>query len=104
MEDLDGWVFVEWSRANSEELVKGVNFPPICCTPKCCLRLELYMKFLVLRRRQEKLKETIEIDRLEETILQTMNTEYRKGWKNTGECTEVCQYYAFFRDCSTDGR
>ena len=39
------------------------------------------MKFLVLRRRQENLRKQSEIDRLEETILQTMNTEYRKGGK-----------------------
>ena len=27
LEDLDGWVFIEWSKANDPEYTKGVNFP-----------------------------------------------------------------------------
>ena len=27
LENLEGWVFVEWSKANDPEFIKGVNFP-----------------------------------------------------------------------------
>ena len=27
LENLKGWIFVEWSKANDEEFIKGVNFP-----------------------------------------------------------------------------
>lgn len=27
LEDLEGWVFVDWSKANDEDFVKGVNYP-----------------------------------------------------------------------------
>ena len=27
LEDLDGWVFIEWSGCNSREFLRGVNFP-----------------------------------------------------------------------------
>lgn len=94
LERLDGWQFVEWSKAN--ELVNDVNYPTNMVYSKALKaasnlynRTELYIK-------GEKIAKTV--------LEQSFNGEFfcdnaiRKNGKLklSGECTEVCQYYAFF--------
>lgn len=94
LEKLDGWQFVEWSKAN--ELVNDVNYPTnmlYSSALKAVANLydkpELYVK-------GEKIVKTV--------LKQSFNGEFfcdnavRKNGELdlTGECTEVCQYYAFF--------
>lgn len=96
LEDLPGWVFVEWSRANDPDLVCGVNYPsnmlysgaleaagrlyndPALLHKACTLRQ---------RVREFSFNGKFFVDnsvRKDGFLVQTANT------------TEVCQYYAFF--------
>lgn len=97
LEKLECWVFVEWSRAN--ELTQDVNYPTNM----------LYAATLAAAGRLYDCKEwSAKADTLQEKLRERSfdgrffvdNAVYKDGiLKNSGESTEVCQYYAFF--CGT---
>lgn len=99
LENLDGWVFVEWSRANDEDLINGINFPSnmmYYLALKCAG--ELY-KDESLIKKSEALKAVI--------LEQSYNGEFFCDNANPNSdstlpmITEVCQYYAFFTGIAT---
>lgn len=99
LEKLDGWNFVEWSKAN--DLVNDVNYPTnMLYAAALEVVSRLYSRSDLLEK-GEKIKEMI--------LKQSFNGEFfcdnavRKKGKLvlTGECTEVCQYYAFFFGVAT---
>lgn len=101
LENLDGWIFLEWSCANDENLVSGVNFPTNM----------LYMRMLVAAATlygEHKWSE--QADQLRTVIRKRSfqngfytDHEHREGqsYINPDICTEVCQYYAFFTGVAT---
>lgn len=101
LENLDGWIFVEWSRANSEELVKGVNFPTNMLYAKMLSAVGELYKISGFTEKAVKLKSIIRNRSLKGRYFTDHEHRTPKGWKNTGECTEVCQYYAFFSEVAT---
>ena len=94
LEKLDGWQFVEWSKAN--DLVNDVNYPSNM----------LYSRALkAVANMYNKPELRIKGDKIVKTVLEkSFNGEFfcdnavrQNGvLVNTNECTEVCQYYAFF--------
>lgn len=94
LEHLDGWGFVEWSKAN--DLVQDVNYPTNM----------LYSAALrTLSRLYDRPDLAEKADRIKATVLaQSFNGRFfvdnavRRDGRlvSSGECTEVCQYYAFF--------
>jgi len=96
LENLPGWVFVEWSRANDADLVCGVNYPSNMLYSgalEAAGRLygdqSMIDKAYVLRQtvREYGFNGKFFVDnsvRKDGELVQTANT------------TEVCQYYAFF--------
>ena len=100
LEDLPGWIFVEWSEAN--KLVRNVNYPSNMT----------YAEFLASVARIYGDGEcAAEAERVRETVR-------RQSWTGewfcdnavrgddgklslSGECTETCQYYAFFFKTAT---
>lgn len=96
LENLDGWVFVEWSRANDEALTSGVNFPTNMLYYLMLICVSELYKDVVIRNKAFHLKHMIR----EHSIRGFFYTDHagREDGKyiNTGESTEVCQYYAFF--------
>lgn len=101
LENLEGWVFVEWSRANAADVVQDVNFPSNM----------LYMRMLSataglygdeeLKKKAERMRLVLR-ERSKKGIFYTDNERRtQKGLFNPGNCTEVCQYYAFFTGIAT---
>ena len=103
LENLDGWIFLEWSRANDADVVAGVNYPTNM-TYAGTLRAigELYGDGELVEK----------ADRIIETVRRqsydadkgffTDNAVRRDGrLTSTGVTTEVCQYYAFFFGAGT---
>jgi alpha-L-rhamnosidase len=94
LEKLQGWVFVEWSKAN--DFVQDVNYPSnMLYSAALASAAKLYGNNL-WSQKSENIRQTI--------IQQSFNGEFfidnalrengkRKRTENT---TEVCQYYAFF--------
>lgn len=103
LEKLEKWVFVEWSKAN--ELVQDVSFAS-------------NMLYVGYKRAMAQLyndtQQKAEADRLTETIRTMARCENGFFCDNavrvngqlvlSGECTEACQYYAFFFDVATPQR
>ncbi len=102
LERLKGWVFVEWSHAN--DLVQDINFP----TNMLYARMLQAMAFLygdgALSDRAERLRETVRRRSFNGQFF-TDNEVLRDGVPvSSGECTETCQYYAFFTGTATPER
>ena len=100
LEKLPSWVFVEWSQAN--KLVQDVNYPSNM----------IWAEVLDVMNRLYGMPElAVEAERVRETVR-------RQSWTGewfcdnavrqadgtlslSGECTETCQYYAFFFRAAT---
>ncbi len=100
LERLSSWVFVEWSHANS--LVQDVNFPTnmlYARTKRAAARLYGDASLTVEA-------EAIEAYIRDKTIVNGFFCDNALRTENgaltlSGECTEVCQYYAFFMNVAT---
>ena len=102
LEDLEGWVFIEWSKA--AEFTNGVNF---CVNMLYALTLEtvgkLYRDEAALQRAarmREKIRE-LSFDGQFFTDHAVRKEGVLTPAKDT---TEVCQYYAFFTETATPER
>lgn len=101
LEKLERWVFVEWSKAN--DLVQDVNFPSnflYAAMKKTMGRL--YHDDALLREGEALLKTAREWS-LSGGGKFFCDNAVRKDGKLvlSGECTEVCQYYAFYFGAAT---
>lgn len=96
LENLEAWVFVEWSKANDDEFLSGVNFP------------SNMMYGYALKEAGWLLGDSRLIEKGEE-VLQNVNDLAWDGefyvdnavrengiLKQTRNISEACQYYAFF--------
>lgn len=97
LEDLDGWIFVEWSEANSRDFVCGVNFP----TNMMYMRMldsaarlfgddELLQKSVQMKRQIAELSYNGEF--FEDNMIRGENGALLA----TGHISEACQYHAFY--------
>jgi len=103
LENLPGWVFIEWSDA--AKFTKGINYPTNM----------LYVRFLdafaelygdeSCRAEAERLRETIR--RLSwngEWFRDHSVREVHSALTTPNDCTEICQYLAFFSGVATPER
>ncbi len=94
LENLDGWVFIEWSKAN--DYIDGIHFPTNMLYYGTLLNYAKKIGNNDLLEKAEKIKKTI--------IELSFNGEFfedhllRKDGKavRVGEVSETCQYFAFF--------
>lgn len=104
LENLENWVFVEWSMANDPAFLAGVNFPTNM----------LY--FATLKAASELLNETKLIEKANHIKKQIIAYGYNKKrhlfvdnmvknanneYEITNNITETCQYYAFYFGVAT---
>ena len=102
LEDLPGWNFIEWSKCNSPEYVRGVNYPTNMLYAKMFADMGNVYNDRRLLEKSCLLKEKI--------IEQSFNGEFfeencvrdDKGrLRLLGHITETCQYYAFLTKVAT---
>jgi len=101
MEDMPGWVFVEWSRANDKDLICGVNFPTnmlYCGTLEAAGRT--YGDDTLLEK-ASKLRETIRAMAFNGRYFADNATRVDGKLRLSDTNTEVCQYYAFYFGVAT---
>lgn len=99
LENLEGWIFVEWSKAN--ELVQDVNYPTNMLYCKALSAAGSLYGRTDLSEKAEHLKTEILKQSFDGTFF-TDNAVRKDGVLTTsGECTEVCQYYVFFFGIAT---
>lgn len=102
LEDLENWVFVEWSAANN--FVGGINFPSnmMYSTMLTCAG-ELYGNRTLIDK-AEAIRKTIADLSFNGKFFE--DNMVRKDGKltRTGNISETCQYYAFFCDIADKDR
>lgn len=87
LENLESWIFVEWSKAN--EFVKGVNYPSNMVYYAMLKSISRIYNDALADEKAEKIKKTI--------IQQSFNgVFFRDDNVDESHITEVCQYYAFY--------
>lgn len=96
LENLENWVFLEWSHANDEELIREINFPTNMLYYKALLSVyELYNDEHYLDK-ANKLKGVINNYSFNGKFYNDHAKRNGKQIITTQDSTEVCQYYAFF--------
>lgn len=104
LEDLEGWVFVEWSKANDAEYIKGVNYPSnmmYAMALECTAKMYQIEKY---RQDAEKIKEIIRRDSFNGEFFEDNRVRENGKLVLKGHCSETCQYYAFFTGVATKER
>ena len=100
LDKLDGWIFVEWSKAN--ELVKDVNYPSnMLYSAALSSAAKLYHND-GWKKKSDHVKQMILKQSYNGTFF-VDNAVYDASGKLqvTKNTTEVCQYYAFFFNIAT---
>lgn len=96
LENLEGWVFIEWSKANDDEFIKGVNYP---CNMLYSKALETAGKLYGIKHyieRASSMREIIRTQSFNGEFFEDNCTRQNGRLIRTGHVTETCQYYAFF--------
>ena len=99
LEGLKSWVFIEWSRSN--ELVQDVNFPVNFLYSKMLSTMAELYGDEALRQKSETLLSAASAISFNGRFF--CDNAYRRGNRlvPSGECTESCQYYAFYFGAAT---
>lgn len=97
LEDLDGWIFIEWSAANDKNFIRGVNFPSnitYCKILRCAG--ELY-KDDALSQKADRINRRIrELSFDGEFFADNAVRDAEGKLVRTKNYTETCQYFTFF--------
>jgi alpha-L-rhamnosidase len=99
LEDLPGWVFIEWSKAN--DYVQGVNYPSnmlFAAALEIVGNLYGVDKYL---KQSEQIKQTISAQSFDGNFFVDHALRVEGTLQPTQNKSEVCQYYAFFFGLAT---
>ena len=99
LEKLEGWVFVEWSKAN--ELVQDVNYPSNMLYYAALMAAGRLYDRPDFIEKAKNIKEKIKEQSFDGMFFSDNAVREGGVLRVTGECTEVCQYYAFFFGIAT---
>ena len=94
LENLDGWVFIEWSKAN--EFTNGVNFPSNMLYAGALESAGRLLGDKKLQEKAQKLKEKIVEFSYDGTFFVDNAVRENGGLKRTENISETCQNYAVF--------
>ena len=101
LEKLDGWVFLEWSRANDPDVVQEINFPSNMLYMRMLKAVASLYGEKSLEEKASRLRQVIRERSFNGTFYTDNERRTESGLVNPGNCTEVCQYYAFFTGTAT---
>ena len=103
LEKLPGWVFIEWSRAN--DLVQDVNYPSNMTYAKMLEVAARLYGWADCAEEAARVRETVRRQSWTgEWFCDNAVRQADGSLKLSGECTETCQYYAFFMGLADAGR
>ena len=97
LENLKGWIFIEWSAANWKHFVRGVNFPS---NMTYCKALEyagkMYGDGELIEKSKRIKKRILEFSFNGEFFVDNAERDEHGKLVRTENTTETCQYFAFF--------
>ena len=101
LENLDGWVFVEWSSANSKDFVCGVNYPSNMMYYKMLNAINKIWNTQKLTRKCERIKKNILKQSYNGEFFEDNRVRVNNKLKSLNHISEACQYHAFFSGIAT---
>lgn len=100
LENLESWVFVEWSDANEWNHICGVNIPSNITYAACLDAVANLYGESCFEEKAGKIRKTIrELAYDGSFFVDNLIRDENKRLKQSGLITEVCQYYAFWFNC-----
>ena len=97
LENLQGWIFVEWSKANDEEFTRGVNFPTNMLYCEALMKAgELLGEPSLIEEGKKKKKLIAKMAWNGEFFVDNAIRDASNRLVLTNHTTETCQYYAYF--------
>lgn len=101
LEDLKGWIFVEWSAANNSDHINGINVPSNACYYASLLAAAKVYGIKGLKEKAEKVKDYLLKNAYVDGFFVDNLIRNEKGdIVPTENYTETCQYYMFFFKCA----
>lgn len=101
LEDLKGWIFVEWSAANNSDHINGINVPSNACYYASLLAAAKVYGIKGLKEKAEKVKDYLLKNAYVDGFFVDNLIRNEKGdIIPTENYTETCQYYMFFFMCA----
>lgn len=95
LEGLEGWVFIEWSRAN--DFIGGISYPTNMLYAGMLSAIGQLYRLEEYSRQAEALRERIRADSFDGTWFRDHAERDEKGKMTVlGDISETCQYYAFY--------
>lgn len=94
LENLDGWVFVEWSQCN--KFTNGVNYPTNMLYAKAIRCMSEMYTDCVLSKEYETIREKVIEQSFDGRFFREHSVRENGTLVVRQEITETCQYYAFF--------
>ncbi|MBS6440955.1 MAG: hypothetical protein KH380_01000 [Coprobacillus sp.] len=102
LENLENWVFVEWSKANDNDFICGVNFPSNMLYMGALEAASELLHEPSLKMKAKHIKEMIEKFSFNgEFYVDNMIRNEKNEFVITDHTTETCQYYAFYFHLAT---
>lgn len=95
LENLDSWIFIEWSIANSKDYVAGVNYPSNMMYYKMIKSVAELRDDNRLFNKAEKIKRTIREQSFNGEFFEDNRIRKDGRLVSLGHISEACQYYAF---------
>jgi len=99
LEDLQGWVFVEWSKAN--EWKHNVNYPTNMLYAETLAAMSRMYQRPDLREKAERIRHIIRKQSFNGEFFIDNALRKNGNLKPTGNRSESCQYYAFYYHTAT---
>ncbi len=101
LEDLKGWVFIEWSEANNPEHIAGINVPSNACYYATLLAADEIYNIAGLKEKALKIKDFLFSHAFVDGFFVDNLVRNKNGEPVPTEYyTETCQYYMFFFRCA----
>lgn len=95
LENLDSWIFIEWSIAGSKDYVAGVNYPSNMIYYKALKVVADLKNDKKLADKAEKIKHEIRKQSFNDKFFEDNRIRERGQLISLGHVSETCQYYAF---------
>lgn len=96
LENLESWVFIEWSMCNDEEFIKGVNYPSNMIYSSMLQAAGTMYNDSALLEQSRKMNQTIIEQSFNGKLFEDNRVRENGILVSKNHTTETCQYYAFY--------
>lgn len=101
LENLESWVFIEWSQCNDPEYIRGVNYPSNMLYAAMLDTVGTLYQDQALVKQAAEIRKTIVAQSFNGTFFEDNRVRENGALVSTGHLTETCQYYAFYFGVAT---